>query len=71
MAAYLAFADLSEARKMQRAIMTLFDLPLKGRHVGKGRHVDIPENPPDMDARDIIGYTTTDHWGLGLNFEEE
>lgn len=55
---YLVFADRAEARKMQRALMRLMELPKKGVHFGGGRHVSMPESPADPDARSIKGYTT-------------
>lgn len=55
---YLVFADRAEARKMQRALMRLMQLPKKGEHVGGGRHVAMPDAPNDSNARSIKGYTT-------------
>jgi hypothetical protein len=55
---YLVFDNLSDAKIMQRIFLALFELPKKGRHTGRGRHVPMPDIPPGTNIRNLPGWTT-------------
>jgi len=46
------------ARRLQKLVLWLLDLPQKGRHVGGGRHVAIAASCPTPTPEKLIGWTT-------------
>lgn len=58
----MAFAvfdnDLVGAKRMQRVAMALFDLPSKGRHTGRGRHVAMKMRRPPPQSLRVPGWGT-------------
>lgn len=57
MPAAITLADLAEARKFQRLICWLLDLPRAGVHIGGGAHVGLGA-APDNTISDAPGWTT-------------
>lgn len=53
----IILADVTEARKFQRLVFWLMDLPRAGVHVGGGIHADIGA-APDPSVLDAPGWTT-------------
>lgn len=56
--AQFAIFTRADAPTFQKLLLWLIDLPAPGTHVGGGRHVDMPEQPPARDRRDWPGWTT-------------
>jgi hypothetical protein len=57
MANWLVFTR-ADAKKFQKLLLWLFDLPKKGVNVGGGRHVTIPDTLPNPPPADVPGWTT-------------
>lgn len=57
MAQWLAFTR-ADAPKFAKLLNWLFDLPVRGTHIGGGRHVDMPATVPNPCPLNVPGWTT-------------